>query len=53
MFTIASPQLLNTPMVDKKLSEEGELIDESFKLNVDNFVAEFLWLAEKIHPEKA
>ncbi len=48
LFGIASPQLLITPLVDKKFDEEANLIDETFRKNIDLFAKEFLWLAESI-----
>lgn len=48
LFGIASPQMLVTPMVDKKVDENGNLIDEAFIKNVDVFANEFLWLAESL-----
>ncbi|MBS4043639.1 MAG: NAD(P)H-dependent oxidoreductase [Chitinophagaceae bacterium] len=48
LFGIASPQMLITPLVDKKFDEEGNLIDEGFSKNIDLFAKEFLWLAENI-----
>jgi hypothetical protein len=48
LFGITSPYLLITPFVDKKFSEDGSLVDESFQKAVDTFVNEFLWLAESI-----
>jgi chromate reductase, NAD(P)H dehydrogenase (quinone) len=50
LFGIASPYMLIVPGVDKKFNAEGDLLDESFQNSVNNFVAEFLWLAEKIVP---
>lgn len=50
LFGIASPYMLIVPAVDKKFSAAGELLDESFRNNAHNFIAEFLWLAEKIVP---
>lgn len=52
LFGIGSPYMLVTPQVDKKFDVDGVLFDESFKKNVDLFVNEFLWLAEKIIGEK-
>lgn len=49
LFGIVSPQMLVTPLVDKKFDEEGKLIDESFKKSIETFSKEFLWLAETIH----
>lgn len=50
LFGIASPYMLITPMVDKKFDAEGNLIDEGFRKMVDQFVKEFIWLAETLHP---
>jgi len=51
LFGIASPHMLVTPMVDKKFDAEGNLVDPDFRKNIDNFVNEFLWLAQALHPE--
>lgn len=48
LFGIAAPQMLVTPSVDKKFDADGILLDETFQKNIDVFVNEFLWLAEKI-----
>ena len=48
LFGIASPYMMVTPQVDKKFNAEGNLVDLAFGSAVDNFVAEFLWLSEKI-----
>ncbi|MBS1575602.1 MAG: NAD(P)H-dependent oxidoreductase [Bacteroidetes bacterium] len=52
LFGIASPYMLVVPFVDKKISIDGDLLDESFTHNVHNFITEFLWLAESIVKEK-
>ena len=52
LFGIASPYLLIIPAVDKKISPDGDLLDESFQNSVHNFISEFLWLSEKIVGEK-
>lgn len=52
LFGIASPYMLITPAVDKKFSPDGDLLDEGFQNAVNNFIAEFLWLSEKIVEEK-
>lgn len=52
LFGVASPYLLLVPGIEKKFNAAGELIDESFGHNVHNFIAEFLWLAEKVVPAK-
>lgn len=51
LFGIASPHMLVTPMVDKKFDEAGNLLDPGFQRNIDNFVNEFLWLAQALKPE--
>ncbi len=48
LFGIGSPYMLVTPMVDKKFSPEGELLDPGFAKAVDTFISEFLWLSERI-----
>ena len=48
LFGIVSPQMLVTPLVDKKFDAEGNLLDESFQKQIEFFVKEFLWLSEKI-----
>ena len=53
LFGIASPHMLVTPMVDKKFDAEGNLTDTGFQKAIDQFVNEFLWLAETVHPELA
>jgi NAD(P)H-dependent FMN reductase len=51
LFGVASPHMLITPMVDRKFDVEANLIDPAFQKNIDNFVSEFLWLAETLRPE--
>ncbi len=48
LFGIPSPYMLVTPHVDKKFDKEGNLIDQSFSNTIHNFIAEFLWLAERL-----
>lgn len=52
LFGIGSPYMLLVPAVDKKFNAEGTLLDESFQKNIDLFIREFLWLAEKLAAEK-
>lgn len=52
LFGVASPYMLIVPAVDKKFSADGELIDEGFQNAANNFIAEFLWLSEKVVEEK-
>lgn len=51
LMGIASPSLLITPAVEKKFDEAGKLLDEAFAKNIDTFLTEFLWLAERVHRE--
>ena len=48
LFGIASPNMLVTPFMDKKFDAEGNLTDPSFAGPIDNFVKEFIWLAERV-----
>jgi NAD(P)H-dependent FMN reductase len=50
LFGILSPYMLVTPGIDKKFDAEGNLLDESFRRQIDLFVKEFLWLAESVRP---
>ena len=52
LFGIGSPHMLVVPGVDKKFNEKGELLDLSFEKNINTFINEFLWLAEKVVEEK-
>ena len=52
LFGIPSPYMLITPQVDKKFDTGGNLLDLSFQKNIDTFVKEYLWLAEKLVEEK-
>ncbi len=52
LFGIASPYMLVTPMLEKKFTADGTLIDDSFGKSVDTFINEYLWLAEKVVEEK-
>lgn len=52
LFGIGSPYMLVTPHVDKKFDAKGILLDESFRKNVETFVNEFCWLADKVVGEK-
>lgn len=52
LFGIGSPHMLVVPGVDKKFDGKGELLDPSFEKNINTFVKEFLWLAEKVAEEK-
>lgn len=52
LFGIASPYMLIVPHADKKFDEEGRLLDGSFQNSVHTFTAEFLWLAERLEPQR-
>jgi len=51
LFGICSPYMLVTAHVDKRFDAEGNLLDGSFNSSIDTFVAEFLWLAQKLKAE--
>lgn len=48
LFGITSPHLLITPQVEQKFDADGVLIDAGFQKSVDNFLQEFIWLAQKV-----
>lgn len=52
LFGVASPYMLIVPFVEKKFHADGSLADESFSNNVHNFMSEFVWLAERMLPER-
>jgi len=52
LFGIASPYLLVTPFVHQKFDAEGHLADKSFQPKIDEFFAEFLWLARCLYAAK-
>ena len=52
LFGIASPYLLIVPGVDKKFDKFGNLLDQSFQHNVNNFISEYLWLVEHLSKDK-
>jgi len=52
LFGLASPYMLIVPYVEKKFHPDGTLADESFANNVHNFMSEFIWLSERLLPEK-
>jgi len=53
LFAFAAPHMLLVPHLTQKFDEDGNLTDENFRKNLDNFTKEFLWLAEAIHEKKA
>ena len=50
LFGLLSPYMLITPGVDKKFNENGNLLDASFQVQINNFINEFIWLAEAVMP---
>lgn len=48
LFGIPSPYMLITPHIDKKFDAEGNLLDQLFMKDVNNFCGKFLWLAERL-----
>ncbi|MFI5186390.1 MAG: NADPH-dependent FMN reductase [Chitinophagales bacterium] len=48
LFGIASPYMLIVSGVDKKFDADGNLLDQSFQNSINNFIAEYLWLAESL-----
>ncbi len=52
LFGIPSPQMLVVPQADKKFDADGKLLDETFIRNSDNFLNEYLWLAESLYKNK-
>lgn len=51
-FGVCCPFMLITPQVDKKFDAEGNLTDGAFQSNIDTFMHEFLWLAERVDRNK-
>lgn len=52
LWGIPVPQMLLMGGADKKLSQDGELIDPSAEKQVDSFLNEFLWMAEALAEKK-
>jgi len=48
LFGIASPYLLVVPHIEKKFAPDGTLNDGSFEHAINNFIAEYLWLAGNV-----
>lgn len=45
---IPCPMMLLVPEVDKKFAESGELLETGFQRNIDSFLSEYIWLAERL-----
>ena len=52
LYGIGSPHMLLTPQVNTKFDASGNLLDKAFQARIDQFIKEFLWLAEQIHQKK-
>jgi NAD(P)H-dependent FMN reductase len=50
LFGVPCPFMLVTPFVDKKFSNDGNLVDETFRPAVNLFLDEYLWLANSLKP---
>jgi NAD(P)H-dependent FMN reductase len=48
LFGVPCPHMLVVPFMDKKMAENGDLVDSSFEGNVNKFVGEFLWQAKQL-----
>lgn len=48
LFGILSPHMMIVAKAHEKFDEAGNLTDAAFQKSMDNFVKEFLWLADKI-----
>lgn len=48
LFGVFSPYMLVVPMIDKKFDEQGNLTEPSFQSNINQFVTEFLFIAERL-----
>lgn len=48
LFGVPSAQMLVIGEVDKKFNPDGQLVTQSFQGNINNFVFEFMWLAERL-----
>jgi NAD(P)H-dependent FMN reductase len=47
-FGIPCPHMLLIGNIDKKISEQGEKLDEILNRSLDNFTNEFVWLARAL-----
>ncbi len=52
LFGVPCPNMLIVGGVDKRFSEDGELLDEGFSNSIHTFLNEFLWLAETLARDK-
>lgn len=49
LYGIPSPQMLLVGNLTTTFDTGGNLLSAKFQNSIDNFVAEFMWLSEKIH----
>jgi NAD(P)H-dependent FMN reductase len=52
LFAYPVPRMLTVSNVGDIFDEENKLTDESFPKKVDNFIKEFIWLAEAVYEKK-
>ena len=52
MFAVACPQFLLIPKVEEQINQDGNIINENFKIPLHNFITEYLWLSEAIFAKK-
>ncbi len=52
LFGICSPYMLVTGHVDKRFDAAGNLLDGTFNASIDTFIAEFLWLVQRIRTDE-
>lgn len=48
LFGLVSPSMLLVPAVEQKIDVDGNLTEKKFEHNINHFVSEFLWLAERV-----
>lgn len=46
------PQMLTVGQVNQRFDESGNLLDPLFEKNIENFLQQFLWLAEAVAEKK-
>ncbi len=52
IFGVPCPQMLLIGGVEKKIDENGQLIDPTFQRSIDGFLTEFIWLSQSIYEAK-
>ncbi len=48
LFSYPSPYMLTVPEVNKRVDDNGNLLDDAFETKCQNFLKEFCWLAEAL-----